>query len=871
MKTKDLRKNFLSFFQNKGHSLLPSGPVIPHNDPSLLFVNAGMNQFKDIFLGFQEPPCKRAVTTQKCIRAGGKHNDLENVGHTTRHLTFFEMLGNFSFNDYFKEEAIEFAWLLAIEGFQFDKERIYPTVFRDDDEAFQIWTKYVPESRISRMGEKDNFWSMGDSGPCGPCSELLFDRGAEFGQAASPLEDSSGERFIEFWNLVFMQHNREKDGTLQPLQNPSIDTGAGLERVALLSQNVSSVFEIDIFQSLIRSIEDKVKVRYDKNDPQQSAAFHVIADHLRSLSFAIGDGAQPSNTERGYVLRKIVRRAVRYGRTLGFQEPFLFDLLPPLISEMGEEFPELISSKKLIQETLFREEESFFKTLKRGGNIFSQTVEKAQKEGVFSGGDAFKLKDTYGFPLEEIILLAKDSNLSLNLDEYYQLEREAKEKSKKTQKNSSNDAEKALFASFIQQHGPSDFVRTESGTATGKVIGIIHEKQTVDSLEAGKEALIILDKTPFYPEMGGQSGDKGALSSDNTFFDVYDCRTPYKGLIAHSGKVSKGTIRVGDTLEAAIDKERRRKISINHTATHLLHWALHKTLGEHARQAGSLVEENKLRFDFAHFEQLSDETLREIERLVNGMIRKNISVATKEMALDEVSERTDIKQLFGEKYDSPVRVVSIDDAKELCGGTHIESTGAIGYFRIARESSIASGIRRIEALTGKEAEDFAYQSDDLLKEATSLLKTPRNKFLPSIEKLQKEHKELEKEIKQRQKEHLKRLSDTFTLKNSSQGFSYTIHSVVLPFTLLKEFSDLLASIFPYSLIVIGCKDQDKVAISVKVSPDLVKKGLNANTLLQIGLQKVDGKGGGRDTFAQGRGTYVSGLEDALQAIEDMLK
>ncbi|MBS0656189.1 MAG: alanine--tRNA ligase, partial [Verrucomicrobia bacterium] len=719
--THDVRKHFLDYFRQQGHAIIASSPVAPLDDPSLLFTNAGMNQFKDVFLGKSVRDYQRAATSQKCIRVGGKHNDLENVGHTARHLTFFEMLGNFSFGEYFKEKAIQFAWEVSTNIFKFNPEFLWISVFEKDDEAYQLWTKFIPESRIVRIGEKDNFWAMGDTGPCGPCSELFYDKGAQFGSATNPANDLSGERFMEFWNLVFMQYNKRADGTLEPLPKPSIDTGAGLERVMSLIQGKENVFETDVLRGIIASIEELSQIPYVAHDAR-APAFCVIADHLRCLSFAIADGVQPSNVERGYVLRKVLRRAVRYGKMLGFEKPFLALLLPRLIEIMGKDYKELIIAKERIADVLTQEEEAFFRTLKRGGNILNQIIENSKEQ--ISGSDAFKLKDTYGFPLEEVQLIAKDYDLQVDIKGFETLEREAKEKSRAAQKSTSQVAEENLYADFIAKHGQCLFVRDGSGVVTGKVLAIVSDGQFRDCLEEGQEGMVILDKSGFYAEMGGQVGDSGEITSGPNCFSVATVQSPFKGVIAHIGKQTQGRLSVHDTVEGAIDKTRRQRIANNHTATHLLHWALRQVLGEHTKQTGSVVDESRLRFDFNHPKALTEEEIRAIELMCNEKIRANIALSTYELPYEEAQKREDIMQFFGEKYGNVVRVVDINFSKELCGGTHTSHTGNIGYFRIAKESSIAAGIRRIEAVTGHEAESIAYQSDRTLQELSTLLKTP---------------------------------------------------------------------------------------------------------------------------------------------------
>lgn len=872
MRTHEIRTKFLEYFKKKGHSVIASSPVVPHDDPTLLFTNAGMNQFKDVFLAKTSRDYKRAVTSQKCIRAGGKHNDLENVGHTKRHLTFFEMLGNFSFGDYFKEQAIEYSWEVSTQVFGFQPDKIWPTVYTDDDEAFNIWTRYVPKERITRFGEKENFWAMGDVGPCGPCSELLYDRGERFGSATNPLQDTSGERFLEYWNLVFMQYNKKSDGKQEPLPKPSIDTGAGLERVVSLVQGVDSVYETDILLSIIHAIEEESGITYDLKDTKRSPAFRVIADHLRTLSFAIADGAQPSNVERGYVLRKILRRAVRYGKQLGFEEPFLARILPRLIETMGQDYKELVIAQNRIAEIVTVEEEAFFRTLKRGGNILNQIIDSSrahQKE--ISATDAFKLKDTYGLPLDEVLLIAKDSDLSVDVKGFEELEKQAKEKSKAAQKTVEQISEVSLFEEFVLKHGTSSFVRDESEFLESQVIGLVLHGQFVDELTCGQEGMVILKETLFYPEMGGQVGDTGILANEHTQFQVADCKSPYKGIITHIGQMTKGTLRVGEYIRGAIDKERRQKIMNNHTATHLLHWALHTVLGEHARQAGSVVDQERLRFDFSHHKPLSAQELRQIELLVNDKIRQNLPVKAYEIPYDEAVKRHDIKQFFGEKYGSIVRVIDIDFSKELCGGTHTSHTGTIGYLRINRENSIAAGIRRIEAVTGKEAEAFAYYPEDLLKSIEEKLKTPQHKLLDRIDKMHEEVKNLQTELKSQRKAQLEQLAATLTTSASKKGVPYSIAQVAVKPDELRLLADELGLRLPSSVIALGCTDSEKAHLFIKVSNDLIAQGIKAQELIKKVLPTIEGNGGGKQDSAQGAGRLREKLPQALNDLIQLLE
>lgn len=874
MISQEMRRNFLKYFKEHGHSIIASSSVVPHDDPTLLFTNAGMNQFKDVFLGKAARDFTRAATSQKCIRVGGKHNDLDNVGHTTRHLTFFEMLGNFSFGDYFKEKAIEFAWQVTTEVFGFTPEQVWVTVFQEDDEAYEYWKKIVPEKRIVRMGEKDNFWAMGDTGPCGPCSELLFDRGPKYGNAASPKEDVTGERYLEFWNLVFMQFNRDSAGKMSNLPKQSIDTGAGLERVVSLKMHVDNVFATDIFMSLIAQIEQVTGKKYNPNDALMAPAFHVIADHIRSLSFAIADGAQPSNIERGYVLRKILRRAVRYGKSLGKQEPFLANVLPRLVDVMGQDYPELKASQHRIAEILTLEEEAFFRTLKRGGNILQQVIEKAQVSPLkqISGEEAFKLKDTYGFPLEEILLLAKDTGVDVNLDSYALLEEQAKEKSRSAQTSHNQEVETNLFKDFSKEHGKCQFIGFHDIEGEGTIMALVHEGNFVKELKEGQEGLVILNKTPFYAEKGGQVGDTGILTHHKAHFVVKGCTSPYADVIVHSGKLDKGELILGEPVRAFVDSARRQKVANNHTATHLLHYALEKVLGSHIKQAGSLVEEHRLRFDFNHHKPLSQEEIKMIEQIINQKIRENQKVSDYELSYDEAQKRADIKQFFGEKYGSKVRVVDIDFSKELCGGTHVSRVGSIGLFRVLKESSIAAGVRRIEAVTGKEAEEFTYSQLALLDQASALVKAPAGKLLEKLSSLLEEHKEMNTQLKAMRRSSIKHLASQLVEKAEKKG-SFHLIIGILPVE-AEDMQQLLDDLMGHNksfVIVVATKTHDRCQLFVRVAPEAIQKGVQAGNIIKEISACIGGKGGGKADSAQAGGSNPAGLDDAFSLARKMIE
>ncbi len=861
MDSQQLRRQFLQFFKTQGHLIVPSSSVVPHEDPTLLFINAGMNQFKDVFLGKSVREYTRATTAQKCIRVGGKHNDLDNVGHTARHLTFFEMLGNFSFGDYFKKEAIAFAWEVTNSIFGFDPDKVWITIFREDDESFELWKRWVPEHKIVRMDEKDNFWMMGDTGPCGPCSELYFDRGTAFGSAKSPKEDGEGNRYIEFWNLVFMQFNKDSGGKMHPLPKPSIDTGAGLERVAALKLGVDSVFGTDLLRSLIAQVE---KVSGKKYNSLLAPAYHVIADHLRSLSFAMADGAQPSNVERGYILRKLLRRSVRYGRMLGLQEPFLAKILPRLVETMGPDYPELVSAQGRIAEVLTLEEENFIRTLKKGGDILNTIIEKAQSgtSKQITGEDAFKLKDTYGLPLEEILLIAKDCNLQVNLDAYTLLEAQAKELSKQARTTQSQELEK----SFFQEQGktPCTFVGFDTLETQAIVTEMVMGSTFVKEMQEGQEGIILLNKTPFYAEKGGQMGDTGVLTHKGARFKVIGCESPFPGVIAHKGMLEMGTLLVGESVLAQVDTVKRQEIANNHTATHLLHYALHQVLGPHIRQAGSLVEDKRLRFDFNHHKALSGEEIRLVEQLVNAKIREGTPVKTYELSYEEVQKHPHIKQFFGDKYGAKVRVVDIDYSQELCGGTHTHSVSSIGFFKILKESSIAAGVRRIEAVTGKEAEDLVYEKEALLEKSATLLKGPPTQLPEKIRGLLEENKLFSQEIKQLKKASLKTLKqELFSKEEKIGGFVFIGALVSLDPELLLELTEQLHAENQVDITVLGAQIGERCQLTVRLSPSAQQKGLSSVKLIQVIAPCIEGSGGGKADRAQAGGKKPQGLQEAL--------
>ncbi|MCO6548156.1 MAG: alanine--tRNA ligase, partial [Gilliamella sp.] len=710
--TAEIRQSFLDFFRDKGHEVVASSSLVPHNDPTLLFTNAGMNQFKDVFLGVDKRSYTRATTSQRCVRAGGKHNDLDNVGYTARHHTFFEMLGNFSFGDYFKHDAIHFAWelLTSKEWFNLPKEKLTVTVYETDDEAYTIWEKEIgiPKERIVRIGDNkgapyasDNFWQMGDTGPCGPCTEIFYDHGDHIWGGPPSSAEEDGDRFIEIWNIVFMQFNRHPDGTMEPLPKPSVDTGMGLERIAAVLQHVNSNYEIDLFKKLIKDAADIIQTKDLENK-----SLRVIADHIRSCAFLISDGVLPSNEGRGYVLRRIIRRAVRHGHMLGAKDIFFYKLVKPLIDVMGSAAVELENNRKLVEDALKIEEEQFLKTLERGLSLLDQELAKITGK-VLPGNIAFKLYDTYGFPLDLTADVCREKNITIDENGFNQC---MEEQRKRARESSSFNVD---YSNVIKLDDKTEFLGYQATESSGKVIAIFKNGQKVENIHAGDEAIVVLDKTPFYGESGGQIGDKGLLTAANLEFSVFDSQK-YGKSIGHIGQIIKGSLKVGDNVTAAIDVELRERIRRNHSATHLLQAALQRILGNHVHQKGSLVNDSYLRFDFSHNQAITPEQIIEIENLVNQQIRHNLPVDIELMPIDKAKDKGAMA-LFGEKYEDIVRVLTMGDFSiELCGGTHVDRTGDIGLFKIISESSIASGVRRIEATSGQNAMDVIHNESNLL-------------------------------------------------------------------------------------------------------------------------------------------------------------
>ncbi|WP_340621027.1 alanine--tRNA ligase [Xenorhabdus siamensis] len=865
--TAEIRQAFLDFFHTKGHQIVPSSSLVPTNDPTLLFTNAGMNQFKDVFLGLDKRPYTRATTAQRCVRAGGKHNDLENVGYTARHHTFFEMLGNFSFGDYFKQDAIKYAWelLTGAEWFNLPKEKLWVTVYETDDEAYDIWNKEVgvPAERIIRIGDNkgapyasDNFWQMGDTGPCGPCTEIFYDHGEHIwgGPPGSPEED--GDRYIEIWNIVFMQFNRHADGTMESLPKPSVDTGMGLERLAAVLQHVNSNYEIDAFYDLIATVAEVTGATDLTNK-----SLRVIADHIRSCSFLICDGVIPSNENRGYVLRRIIRRAIRHGNMLGAKETFFYKLVAPLIKIMGAAGEELQRQQSLVEQVLKTEEEQFARTLERGLQLLDE--ELAQLSGdILDGETAFRLYDTYGFPLDLTADVCRERNIKVD-EAGFETAMESQRRRARESSGFGTD-----YNEVIKVDSHSDFSGYEHNSQKAIVMAIYRHGEPVEQLHAGEEAIVILDKTAFYAESGGQVGDTGKLSCGESTFEVVDTQK-YGQAIGHIGKLTNGSLSVNGTVDAKIDAVRRDTIRLNHSATHLLHAALRQILGEHVSQKGSLVNDKYLRFDFSHFEAMKPEQIRQVENLVNGEIRKNLPIVTELMDL-EAAKAKGAMALFGEKYDEQVRVLSMGDfSTELCGGTHASRTGDIGLFRIISESGTAAGIRRIEAVTGQTALNSIYQQTELLQDIAHLMKGDISSLSEKVKTTLDRTKQLEKELQQLKSQQAAQESSSLANQAKDiQGIRLLVTQLgdVEP-KMLRTMVDDLKNQLGSAIIVLSTVTGDKVSLIVGITKDLTAR-IKAGDLISFVAQQVGGKGGGRPDLAQAGGTDVAALPSALASVEE---
>jgi len=858
--TAQIRQAFLDYFGQQGHQSVASSSLVPSDDPTLLFTNAGMNQFKDVFLGAEQRSYRRAVSSQRCVRAGGKHNDLDNVGYTARHHTFFEMLGNFSFGDYFKTDAIKFAWTFLTKELGLPADKLLVTVYAEDDEAFAIWENEIglPADKIIRIATSDNFWSMGDTGPCGPCSEIFYDHGAHIwgGPPGSPEED--GDRFIEIWNLVFMQFNKSADGTMEPLPKPSIDTGMGLERISAILQNVHSNYEIDIFQALIKAAASIVGTD-DLNDK----SLRVIADHIRSCSFLICDGVMPSNEGRGYVLRRIIRRAVRHGYKLGAQDIFFYKLVGALAEQMGEAYPELVDQLPVIEKVLRVEEEQFSKTLERGMNILAQSL--TELDGTVIPGDVvFKLYDTYGFPADLTADVAREQNFTIDEAGFTDAMQAQRARAQQAS-NFGTDYNETLKITHS-----TEFTGYDKTQDQANVVEIIVDNQTVETIEAGQQGIVILDTTAFYAESGGQAGDCGSLlSKDINVFTVTDTKK-IANAFGHQG-IAKAAISKGQSLLTVVDSTRRDAIKLNHSATHLLHAALRQLLGDHVSQKGSLVDDDKLRFDFAHFEAITAEQLNTIEQLVNAQIRANHQLNTQLMDLDE-AKASGAMALFGEKYDEKVRVVSMGEfSTELCGGTHVNQTGDIGLFKLTSESGIASGVRRIEAITGATAIAYVQQQAQTLQQAANLLKVEPFNVVERIMHIQDVLKATEKSLTQaKQKLASQQGSDMVSKVQVIKGQNVLVANLPgVEAKALRGMLDELKQKISSGIIVLGVPGEGKVNLIAGVTSDLVNQ-IKAGELINFVASQVGGKGGGRPDMAQAGGTQPENLEHALTSVYDFI-
>ena len=864
LSTHEIRELFLSFFEKKGHTRVKSAPLVPESDPTLLFVNAGMVPFKNVFLGTEKKPYSRAVSCQKCLRVSGKHNDLEQVGYTSRHHTFFEMLGNFSFGDYFKREAIEYAWEFVTQVLNLPRERLYVSVYKEDDEAFRIWNEEigVPSERIWRLGEEDNFWQMGETGPCGPSSEIYIDRGEDY---------EGDERFLEIWNLVFMQFNRDEKGNLTPLPRPNIDTGMGLERIASVLQNTRTNFEIDIIYPLIEFGEDISRRKYGE-DFSTDVALRVIADHLRALTFSISDGVLPSNEGRGYVIRRILRRALRFGYKLHIEEPFLHKGVDIVVEIMKQAYPELEMSREFVKGVIKGEEERFIRTLKAGIQAVEEMISKALEQGrdTLSGEEVFMAYDTYGFPLDLIEEIAKEKGLRINMEGFQKEMEKQRERARKHFKVDTKKI-KPLYKHLLDIRKVSRFVGYQHLDRETQVISILRGDELVSELREGEEGEVVLDETPFYPERGGQIGDTGIIEKDGGLFKVEDTQSPVEGVIVHKGKVLRGKLRVGDRVVARVDVERRKDIMRNHTATHLLHAALRNILGEHVRQAGSLVADRYLRFDFTHFEALSREDIKRIEKLVNEKIRENLPVQIKEMAYQEAIKSGAVA-IFEEKYGDVVRVISAGEfSKELCGGTHVSRTGDIGYFKILSETSVGAGIRRLVAQTGRWAVDTAFKEHTLLEDISRALNSKEDELISRVEELKEELKERDKEIARLRQELLKSRIDSAVSKKEvgAVTFFWGKFKDVEPQE-LRNLADMLRNRATRSVVFLTSENGGKLSTVIAVSKDISHK-VRANELIKEAGKAIKGGGGGREDMAQGGGSDPSGFEKAVKIIETRLE
>ncbi len=862
MTSAELRTAFLEFFRERGHSVQPSSSLVPGNDPTLLFTNAGMVQFKDVFLGREKLDFTRAATSQRCVRAGGKHNDLENVGYTARHHTFFEMLGNFSFGDYFKKEAIHFAWDFLTKELGISPAKLWVTVFEEDSEAESIWLNEikVDPARFSRIGAKDNFWSMGDVGPCGPCTEIFYDHGEEVPGGPPGSPDEEGDRYIEVWNLVFMQYDRDKDGNLTPLPAPSVDTGMGLERIAAVLQGVHSNYEIDLFRNILQAA-----AKLADTENLDNSSLRVIADHIRSCAFLVADGVLPSNEGRGYVLRRIIRRAIRHGYRLGIHETFFYRLVAPLVAEMGDAYPELKEAQSQVERVLKKEEERFAETLEQGMKVLEACVAKLDGR-VIPGDVVFLLYDTYGFPVDLTADFAREHDLTVD-HSGFEVEMAAQRERARAGGSFAAD-----YDQDIKLDSQTDFTGYQQLDGTANIIALFSKGQPVERLQEGEDGVVILDQTPFYAESGGQVGDSGRIKTASAVFEVRDTQKQGGDLFLHKGRVVEGTIKADELCHPKVDSEKRRATELNHSATHLLHAALRQTLGEHVAQKGSLVNAERLRFDFSHFEPITTDELATIERLVNEQIRLNNSVSAEVMAKDD-AVKAGAMALFGEKYGDQVRVLRIGDfSTELCGGTHADRAGDIGLFKIVGETGVAAGVRRLEAVTGQAALDWVANRDQTLGSIAGLLKSSPEKVSDKVQQLLEKNRTLEKEL-----ERLKaKLASSAGGELSNQAVDIDGIKVLavklddVDPKAMRDMVDQLKNKLGSAAIVLATVNDNKVSLIAGVSKDQVSR-LKAGDLVNSVATQVGGKGGGRPDMAQAGGTDPSGLDVALKQVPAWVK
>ena len=858
MKTNEIRQAFLDYFQKRDHQIVASSPLVPANDPTLLFTNAGMVQFKEVFLGIENRPYTCATSSQRCVRAGGKHNDLENVGYTARHHTFFEMLGNFSFGDYFKREAITYAWDFLTNTLQLPAEKLWITVYTDDNEAAEIWLNEikVEPKRFSRCGEKENFWAMGDTGPCGPCTEIFYDHGPDIegGPPGSPEED--GDRYIEIWNLVFMQYNRSPDGELMPLPKPSVDTGMGLERIAAVMQGVHNNYDIDLFQNLITAI---IKLSKTKNRGNHS--LRVIADHIRSCAFIVADGVTPSNEGRGYVLRRIIRRAVRHGHQLGLTDTFFYKLVKPLVDEMGAAYPELVKAQERVEKVLLQEEQQFEKTLSQGLKILEHDI-KALSGNVISGETVFKLYDTYGFPSDLTADIARERNLSIDM-QGFQVAMERQRQQSQAASQFGVD-----YTDTLPVEGETEFTGYHGLQCQTKIIALFKEGKAVEALAQGEQGSVVLEATPFYAQSGGQVGDTGVLSSEDNEFTVNDTKKQGQ-VVIHQGVVVSGTLTLDATVNANVDADRRYAIMLNHSATHLLHAALQRVLGDHVIQKGSLVEASRLRFDFSQSKAMTADEIVATERLVNQQIRANLLSHVELMTPDEATEQGAMA-LFGEKYGEQVRVLSMGEfSKELCGGTHVERSGDIGLFKIISESGVAAGVRRIEAITGEVALDWLMRTENQLQTLAQQLKTQMENVSEKVSQLLQHNRSLEKEVSQLKSQLATSTgSDLTTQAQSINGINVlAVKMLGVDMNTLRTTLDHAKNKLGTAVVVLAGVTENRVNVVAGISKDCIGKVPAPKELVVA----ICGKGGGRDDMAQGGGPVPADLDERLKKIPTLIK